>query len=383
MFPEKEKFECTAKTVAGLEGVLAEELKALGAQNVSPGIRNVKFTGDKELVYKANVALRTCLKILVPISTFSARNENDLYRNVQLIDWSKYIDNIQTIAVDAAVSGEFFDHSQYVTYKVKDAIVDQFRDKSGTRPSVDLERPDLRINVHINKDQVTLSLDSSGESLHKRGYRVGRHLAPLNEVLAAGLVLLSGWDRKSEFADPMCGSGTIPIEAGLYAYNMAPNLNRTQFGFSTWKDYDFALLDKIKAEAKANEVMFEGKIWGSDKMEQAVRSAKENVVSAGLGGKVDITRERFQYSSPSTDSGVMIINPPYGERLKESDIEDLYQLVGDTLKQHYTGFDAWILSSNKGAMKNIGLRTSKKLTLYNGQLECKFHGFELYKGSKK
>lgn len=383
MFPKKDKFDCTAKTVAGLEEVLANELKALGAQNITPGIRNVKFTADKELVYKGNISLRTCLKILVPIKTFTARNEHDLYRLVRDVDWSEYMDDFQTIAIDAAVSGDYFDHSQYVTYKVKDAIVDQFRDKSGKRPSVDLDRPDLRINVHINKDQITLSLDSSGDSLHKRGYRVGRHMAPLNEVLAAGLVLLSGWDGKSEFCDPMCGSGTIPIEAGLYAYNMAPNGHRTQFGFSTWKDYDFELLDKIKAEAKANEIAFDGEIWGSDKTEQAVRSAKENVVSAGLGGKVEISRERFQYSSPITENGVMIINPPYGERLVEADILELYSLVGDTLKQHYTGFDAWILSSNKEAMKNIGLKTSKKLTLYNGQLECKFHGFSLYKGTKK
>lgn len=373
-----------AKTHFGLEEVLAEELRKLGAEEVEVLNRAVAFSGDKTLMYKANLCLRTALRILVPIHKFKAHNEETLYQGVQEVDWSNYLEVDDTLAIDTAVSSDFFNHSQYVALKAKDAIVDQFRERTGQRPSVDLNRPTVRLNLHVFKDECTLSLDSSGESLHKRGYRQDTNIAPLNEVLAAGLVLLSGWDGKSNFIDPMCGSGTILIEAAMYAINMPPGIHRISFGFMEWKDYDKALWEKIVEEAKGKiDQEYAYKIVGSDLSRKTADIAKANIEFAGLDEDIRISVAPFEEKEPPKGGGIMICNPPYGERLQKSDIDAFYKMIGDQLKKAYAGYDCWILSSNMGALKQVGLRPSRKITLYNGSLECRFLKYSMYEGSKK
>jgi putative N6-adenine-specific DNA methylase len=380
----QQKFDLVAKTHFGLEEVLAEELKQLGAQDVEVLTRAVAFAGDKELMYKANLYLRTALRILVPVHKFKAHNEETLYKGVQQVDWSKFMDVDDTLAIDSAVSSDFFNHSQYVALKAKDAIVDQFRSKTGKRPSIELNRPSVRLNIHIFKDECTLSLDSSGESLHKRGYRQDTNIAPLNEVLAAGLVLLSGWDGQSNFIDPMCGSGTILIEAAMHALRMPPGIHRISFGFMEWKDYDKALWEKIVREAREQIIQdYPYKIVGSDLSRKTADIAKVNIEYAGLDEDIRISVAPFEEKAPPAGGGVMICNPPYGERLQKSDIDAFYKMIGDQLKKEYAGYDAWILSSNMGALKHVGLRPSRKITLYNGPLECRFLKYSMYEGSKK
>lgn len=374
----------TAKTQAGLENILAEELKAIGAVDVVPAIRAVSFSGDKKILYNANLWCRTAIRILVPIKTFDCRNEDQLYAGVSSLPWSKFMSVDKTLAVDGVTVDSNMDHSYYAALKTKDAIVDQFRNKLGKRPSVDVNNPDLRINVHISKDVCTISLDSSGESLHKRGYRKHQGVAPLNEVLAAGLIMLTGWKGDSTFIDPMCGSGTLSIEAALIAANIAPGQFRFGFGFQTWKDYDEDLWYALKEEAEAKErdkIKF--KIIASDISERAVRSAKDNAVSAGVGDLINFEISSFADLEAPAEPGVIIINPPYGERIQIEELEKFYSEIGDVLKKKYTGFTGWILTSNADAAKNIGLKQSKKITLYNGALECKYLKFELFKGTHK
>ncbi|MDX2003386.1 MAG: THUMP domain-containing protein [Chitinophagales bacterium] len=373
----------TATTLFGLENTLATELKQLGAKEIKELNRAVSFVGDKHLMYKANLWLRTALKVLQPIHQFTATNEEQLYNGVKQVDWSAYLSADETLALESAVNSTFFNHSKYVALKAKDAIVDQFRNRYGRRPNVDLENPTVRIHLHIFKDQCTLSLDSSGESLHKRGYRTSNALAPLSEVLAAGLVLLSGWDGQSTFIDPMCGSGTIVIEAGLIAKNMAPGMQRSHFGFMNWNDYDEDAWQELLQAAISNQKETELQLIGSDIAAGPIALARENVVKAGLDEDIKILKRPFEELVPPVGGGTVVINPPYGERLELADVMQFYKSIGDTLKKNFDGYDVWILSSNKEAMKNIGLRTSKKLTLYNGPLECKFHHFSMYRGSKK
>ena len=376
-------FKLVAKTFKGLEDVLFEELKNLGASNLEKGNRMVEFTGNKSLMYKANFHLRTALRILKPIAEFTVKNENELYDLIQTIDWTEYFDLKDTFAVDSVVHSTLFSHSKYVALKVKDAIVDQFREKFEKRPFVDTENPSIRISIHISNDLCTVSLDSSGDSLHKRGYRIKTNKAPLNEVLAAGMVLLSGWDQKSVFIDPMCGSGTLVIEAAMIANNIPPGMYRESFGFETWKDFDADLLESIYEE-DIPEVKTDIKVLGSDVSEIAIRIAKENVTNAGLKKKIDLLIKPVEnYNPPVVEQGIVITNPPYGERIKKNEIDNFYKVLGDTFKNKYAGFEVWLLSSNFEAIKHIGLRPSKKYTLFNGPLECKFLNYSMYKGSIK
>jgi len=333
-------------------------------------------------MYKANHQLRTALRILKPISKFKAETQNALYKNVKRYEWEKLFSLKDTFAIDTVVSSEYFKHSKFVALKVKDAIVDRFRDEFGERPDVDVNNPTVRISVHIFNDTCTISLDSSGESLHKRGYRTAATTAPLNEALAAGMILLSGWDKKSEFIDGMCGSGTIPIEAALIALNIPPGYLRESYGFMKWKDFDSDLWNEIKDEVKSKTEL-EFKIIASDKAPEAIEVAARNIKSAKLLKHIILEKKYFDEQSSETGFGVIIMNPPYGERLKEEDLNQFYSEIGDTLKTNFTGFDAWLLSASKTAMKKVGLRTSRKLTLFNGALECKYHKYELYRGTKK
>lgn len=373
------------KTLAGLEPVLAKELKELGAEAIEPLNRAVAFEGDQRVLYRANFELRTAIRVLLPIASFDVEDEDDLYRQIRKMDWSQYMKVDDTLAVDAVTSSKKFRHSKYIALKTKDAIVDQFRQKTGRRPNVNLLSPTLRINVHVWREQCTVSLDSSGDSLHKRGYRIDKVAAPINEVLAAGMVLLSGWKRDCSFIDPMCGSGTIPIEAALYAYNIPPQLYRRKaFGFTKWQDFNRTLWQEILEAAKSRiRQDFEHEIVGFDRDFRAVSICRQNIAASHLEGKVQVKRQLFERLDPPFDNGWIIMNPPYDERLSNKDIEAFYQMIGDRLKQHFAGYTAWIISSNKEAVKNVGLRASKRMTLFNGALECKFLKYEMYAGSRK
>ncbi len=377
------KFKMVVKTFRGLEDVLFNELKNLGAINLIKGNRMVEFVGNQEMLYKANFHLRTALKILKPIFEFKVKNEDQLYKSIQTIDWSTYFDLEGTFAVDSVVFSNYFTHTKYVALKVKDAIVDQFRDKYGKRPDVDVDDPDLRINIHISNETCTVSLDSSGDSLHKRGYRIKANKAPLNEVLAAGMILLSGWDKKSLFIDPMCGSGTLVIEAAMMAHNIPPGLYRKKFGFESWKDFNSELLEDIYEE-ESPENKIDINIIGADISEIATRITSENIDNAALKKKIEvITKPINDFIPPKDECGTIITNPPYGERLKKDEINSFYKELGDKFKNSFKGYNIWLISSNFGAIKNIGLHPSKKMTLYNGALECKFLNYEIYEGSKK
>ena len=372
------------KTLAGLEPVLAAELAAIGAENIRPVTRAVLCEGDLRLLYRANLELRTALRVLQPLESFRVADEDELYRKIRQIDWSQYMDADDTLAVDAVTNSRVFSHSKYVALKTKDAIVDQFRKRSGRRPGVDVLAPTLRINIHIWRDQCNVSIDSSGDSLHKRGYRVDKLEAPINETLAAGMILHSGWARDCPFIDPMCGSGTILIEAALYAYNIPPQLHRRSFGFMKWKDFHAGLWESVLGEARDNiRPGFDHPLLGYDRDFRALKIAQQNAVAAHLEGKVIIERHRFERLEPPAGKGLLIMNPPYDERLSNANINELYKMIGDRLKKHFAGYEAWILSSNTEALKHVGLRPSKKLTLYNGALECKFQKYELYHGSLK
>ena len=378
------EFRMVAKTIFGLEEILAGELLMLGAKNVKEHNRAVSFTGDLGFMYKANLNLRTALRVLKPIAEFTIKNEQELYDEIKKIDWAEYMDVTDTLAIDCVVGSDLFSHSQFLSQKSKDAIVDQFREAFGERPSVDLDHPSLRINLHIKDDNCIVSLDSSGESLHKRGYRDKTNLAPINEVLAAGLVLLSGWDRRSAFIDPMCGSGTILIEAAMIACRIPPGYYREQYGFQQWKDYDAELWDKIYeiSIGKINEKPVQ--LTGIEISSNVIRKARENVKLAKLDDVITIHNTAFQEFEPPEGPGVVIINPPYGERMhQEEDINGLYESMGDTFKKKYKGYSAWIVSSNMEALKHVGLRPSKKITVFNGPLECRFMRFDMYDGSKK
>lgn len=372
-----------AKTQFGLEEVLATELRNLGASDVTPHNRAVSFTGDIAILYKANLWLRTALKVLIPIEKFKAKNEKQLYDGIRKINWDEYLDKDGRFVIRTSLKSDFFNHSQYVSLKSKDAIADQFRDKYGIRPSVDLTHPDLSIDIHINRDEVTVSLDSSAESLHRRGYRTDSTLAPINEVTAAGMILLTGWNGEGNYVDPMCGSGTLLIEAAMIAKNMPPNLNRAQFGFERWKNYDPELFAKIRKEALDSICESKANIIGSDKTFKAIDISRENITRAGLDEDIKVSNKRFEEVKGPTGGGIMIINPPYGERLPIEEIGAFYKMMGDQMKKEFDGYDVWVISSNIPALKMTGLAPSKKITLYNGALECRYHKFEIYKGSRR
>jgi len=373
-----------AKTLFGLEDLLAEELRRLGASNIEKGTRNVSFEGDRGFMYKVNLCCRTAIKVLKPISAFNVFTEDDLYKKVYDIPWENYMDANGTLAVDATVFSKKFTHSKYISLKTKDAIVDRFRDNEGERPNVDLDHPTLRINVHIDRNICTVSLDSSGQSLHKRGYKVESTFAPINEVLAAGMVMLAGWNGQCDLLDPMCGSGTILTEAAMIACNIPPNLNRDEFGFETWKDFDIDLFELIETSALKKIKDFHFKIYGFDKDPVSVQKAKNNVKSAHLQDFVEIRTQDFFETKKEGDRYLyLVFNPPYDERLSISNVSDFYASIGTTLKHSYPGSQAWMISSNMEALKSVGLRPSRRIKLFNGKLESKFVRYDMYEGSKK
>ncbi|MHA7059363.1 THUMP domain-containing class I SAM-dependent RNA methyltransferase [Aquimarina sp. M1] len=373
-----------AKTFFGFEEILTKELRELGAEKVQIGNRMVSFYGDTGFMYKANLCLRTALKILKPLATKRIRNEKDLYNFIQSVRWEEYLDTNDTFAIYATVNSTVFRHSQFVSLKSKDAIVDKFRKETGDRPDVDTAYPDLTINIHIQQDVCTVSLDSSGGSLHHRGYRTATNIAPINEVLAAGLLLLSGWDGQCDFLDPMCGSGTLVIEAAMIACNIPANLNRKEFAFEKWLDWDMDLFEKIEAACLNKTRDFHHTIAGFDKAPSAVRKAKNNVENANLTDFVKIREENFFESEKEKEDNKlhMVFNPPYGERL-ELDEEKFYTQIGDTLKQQYPDTNAWFITSNLEALKYVGLRPSRKIKVFNGKLESRLVKYEMYAGSKK
>ncbi len=376
-------FKMVAKTLFGFEEVLAKELRNLRAERVEIGNRMVSFYGDTGLMYKANLCLRTAIKILKPITSRKIRNEQDLYDFIQSIDWSAYLNTEDTFAIHATVNSTIFNHSKFIALKSKDAIVDKFRTDTGERPSVDLEYPDLSIDIHIQQDVCTVSLDSSGGSLHHRGYRTATNIAPINEVLAAGLLLLSGWDGQCDFLDPMCGSGTMAIEAAMIACNIPANLNRKEFAFEKWLDWDMDLFEKIEESCLNKTRDFHHSIIGTDKEYSAVRKANINIENANLTDFIKIKEGDFFASEKEVDGLLhMVFNPPYDERL-EINLETFYAQVGDTLKKNYPGTNAWFITGNLEALKHVGLRPSRKIKVFNGKLEARLVKYEMYAGSKR
>lgn len=378
-----QNFKMLAKTLYGMESILAEELRALGAGKVREGVRCAFFEGDQGFMYKANLSLRSALRILKPLQTFSIRRPGDLYPQIQQIRWQDYLDPDMTFVVDTVLHSQHFSHSLFVSQKVKDAIADQFRDATGKRPSVSLSNPDLRVHLHLQGDVAHLSLDSSGSSLHRRGYRTDTNKAPLNEVLAAGMLLLSGWRGQSDFLDPMCGSGTLLIEAAMIACNIPPNINRKRFGFQTWKDYDPALFQTIYEAGLGRTRDFPYAITGFDKAPSAVRKAEGNIQNAQLSDFIKVEKKDFFRSTKETQRPLFLIaNPPYGERLPV-ETEEFYKQWGDTLKQQYAGTTAWLFTGNLEGLKAVGLRPSKKIKLFNGSIESRLVRYDIYEGSKK
>lgn len=376
-------FPLIAKTLAGLEQVLADELSSLGATNIHLLKRAVGFDGDKALMYKANYCLRTALRILKPVEYFIARDEIMLYNHIFNIQWHEIFGIEETFAVNAVISGNYFNNSQYVALKVKDAIADKFRNRYGARPSVDTEDPDLRIEVHIDNEKVTLSFDSSGDSLHKRGYRKDSGKAPINEVLAAGLIKLTGWQYDKNFIDCMCGSGTIPIEAAMAAMNIPAGYFREKYGFTKWRDFDEEMWKQVIKEADAEIHDFDYEIFASDHSYKAVQIAKTNIQGAHLSHDITLNQQDMFEMTPPEAPGIIVINPPYGERLEENDLVKLYRNIGDTLKRRFKGYEAWVISGNRDVLKLIGLKPSRKIVLFNGPLECNFEKFEIFEGFYK
>ena len=374
-----EQFELIAKTFQGLEEVLAQELTELGAGDIQIGRRMVSFSGDKEMMYRANFCLRTAVRILKPIKHFKAKDADDVYNAVRSIDWSKYLDVDTTFSVDSVVFSQEFRHSKFVAYKVKDAIVDYFRETLGKRPNIRITNPDIRLNIHIAESDCTLSLDSSGESLHIRGYRTATVDAPINEVLAAGLIKLSGWDCQSDLIDPFCGSGTILIEAALMARNIYPGVFRKEYGFEKWKDFDREMFDRIYND-DSNEREFDHKIYGYDLNLRAIEAATANVKAAGISDCVVLKQQDFKKFTQPTEKALIITNPPYGERITSPDLLGLYRAIGERLKHEFSGGEAWIISYKQECFDEIGLKPSFKIPLYNGSLDCEFRKYQLFNG---
>ena len=375
-------FQLIAKTFMGLEPVLAEELTQLGANNVQIGRRMVSFTGDKEMMYRANFQLHTAIRILKPIKHFKARSAEEVYEQVQKIKWDDILDVKKTFSVDSVVYSEEFRNSRFVTYKVKDAIVDWFREKQGTRPNISVSNPDIRLNIHIAEDNATLSLDSSGESLHRRGYRQEQVEAPLNEVLAAGMILMTGWKGECDLIDPMCGSGTIAIEAALIARNISPGVFRKEFAFEKWNDFDQDLFDMIYND-DSQEREFEHHIYGYDIDMKAVNTASLNVRAAGMSKDITIAQQDFKDFQQPAEKSIIVMNPPYGERISTPNLLGTYKMIGERFKKAFAGNEAWVLSYREECFEQIGLKPSIKIPVYNGSLECEFRKYVMFDGKMK
>lgn len=383
MSGSEREFKMVAKTLMGLEDVLAEELTELGANNIEIGKRMVSFTGDLAVMYRANVCCRTALRILRPVYSFKARDTDDIYKKVKAMNWAEHLTQNSTFAIDAVTFSDVFNHSKFVAYRVKDAIVDYFMQRTGKRPSVDTDNPDLLINFHIAQNTCTLSFDSSGESLHKRGYRVEQTEAPLNEVLAAGMILKTHWRGETVFIDPMCGSGTLLIEAALIATNTPPGIYRKGFAFEKWKNFNKDLFETIYND-DSKERVFNFKIYGSDVSADAIEIARRNVKSAGMSKFIDLKVMPFEgYKTAPASQGLLLTNPPYGERLKPESLDVLYGMIGERLKHVFPGFQAWILSCRRDCFNKIGLKHTKRIALKNGSLECDFRCYDIFAGKRK
>jgi len=379
-----ENYAMVAKTFFGFEDILEEELRQLGAMKIEKGIRSVSFLGDKGFMYKANLCLRTALKILKPIHSFYVRNEKEYYQALYEYPWEGLFTPSQTFAVEVTLASDLFHHSQYMTLRAKDAIVDRFRNETGKRPNIDTLHPDIQLFIHIQKEnKVIVSLDTSGASLHHRGYRTQTNIAPINEVLAAGILLLSGWQGQCDFLDPMCGSGTFLTEGAMIACNIPANLHRKEFAFEKWEDYDVDLFETIFDSCLNKAKEFPYQIMGYDKAPSAVNKAKENVKNARLSDYIAIEQCDFFKTQKQTERPLfMAFNPPYGERL-EVDAPTFYKQIGDTLKQQYPNTQTWFITSNLEALKWVGLRPSHKIKLFNGKLESRLVNYNIYEGSKK
>ena len=379
-----DNFKMIAKTFYGFEEILSEELLKLGAQKIIKGNRNVSFYGDKGFMYKSNISLRTALKIIKPIKEFKFKDIDEYYKKIYEIKWEDYLDFNSSFLINSVVfNSKIFNNSKFTSLKAKDAIVDRFRNKFKNRPSINSLNPELKIEIHVNRNFCTISLDSSGESLHKRGYKKYNSAAPLNEVLAAGIILMSAWDKKSDLLDPMCGTGTFLIEAAMIARNIAPNLNRLAFAFEKWKDWDNELFETIEESVKSKEIEFEHKLYGFDISGAMIKKAEKNIEISGLGVDIEIVKKDF-LTSIKTDNEKLhvLINPPYDKRIS-ADVNQLYKKIGDTLKNNYLYSDVWIITANLKAIKSIGLKSSKKIKLFNANLESRLLNYRIYPGSKK
>ncbi|MBT4400956.1 MAG: RNA methyltransferase [Bacteroidetes bacterium] len=377
-----ENSELIIKTFQGLEDVLAQECRQLGFRDIEILNRAVKINGSLKDLYRANYFLRTAIKVLVPVFSFSARNDEELYDGIKKYDWLDVLDPSMTLAIECVLHSEFFTHSKFIAQKTKDAIVDQIRDRTKRRPRVDLENPDFRISLHITEDKIKVFLDSSGDPLFKRGYRIGLHQAPLNEVLAAGLLLIAGWKGKGNLVDPMCGSGTLLIEGAMIAHGLPPGMYREKFGFEVWNGFDQDLYSDVTEEDYHHD-KFVAKIVGGDISQKNIRIARENLHRSSLFKKVELVNEAMETFVPPSGGGWMVTNPPYGDRLKMPEINNLYGSLGSRLKHFYKNYQAWVLSGNMSALKNVGLRPSFKKNLVNGSIPCLYSKYDLYEGSLK
>lgn len=371
-----------AKTLHGLENILADEIKEMGGEHIEVMKRAVSFKGSSRLIYRSNYELRTAIRILRPILEFDAKDDEKLYREIQKYDWSYHFNVDQTFAVDATVYGDYFNHSKYVALKTKDAIVDQFRKKLGKRPDVDVEDPYLRVNVHISHSKASVSLDTSGFSLYKRGYKRGLFAAPLNEVLAAGMLKMINWNADIPLVDLMCGSGTFLMEAAMLGQNIPAGYHIKEFAFMKWDHFQKDLWNEVKEEAEAKIDLRPLKLFGNDISERAIRDTTRTVNGNNYSRQIELSNSDFRECQAPYERGIVISNPPYGERLNDQNISELYKSLGDHLKNEFKGYDAWVISSNIQALKSFGLRPSKKMVLFNGQLECKFQKFELFSGRR-
>ena len=376
-------FKMIAKTFFGFENILADELLKLGAKKITPGVRNVSFFGDLGFLYKSNLFLRSAIRILTPIKSFKVNNEKELYSSVFNFNWEDYLSINNTFQIESVLNTELFSHSLFVSQRVKDGIVDRFRKLYNKRPNIDLEDPDIKINIHITKNDCTISLDSSGKPLNQRGYRTLTNIAPINEVLAAGIVMLSDWDCQSDFLDPMCGSGTLLIEAAMLATNYPVNIKRKNFSFLNWKNFDNDLFEMIKKSVLNKVKPFDYKIIGYDKAPSAVKKSNQNIINSGFDHLIKVNQFDFFKTKKFSENFLHILfNPPYGERL-QIDFNLFYKKIGDTLKTSYSNSCAWFITSNIESIKQVGLRPSRKIKLYNGKLESRLVKYEIYSGSKK
>lgn len=376
-----EPFDMLAKTFAGLEPALAQELKQIGASDIVIGRRMVSFKGNTECMYRANVYLRTALRVLKPIYKGIIKTPEEYYNFFHQLEWEKYMGLHHTFAIDAVINTKVFNNSLYAAQRAKDGIADRFKDKYNKRPNVDVQQPEILINVHYSGEELSIALDSSGEPLNKRGYRVGEGEAPLNPVLAAAMIIYSKWDPNTPFVDPMTGSGTLAIEAAMIARGIPPGLIRKSYSFQNWPDYNKQLFQQIIDGIELNEVR--PQIFASDIVPEMIEIARKNAQKALVMSYIRFSTQSFMEYIPKAKAGTLIMNPPYGERLQPEEINQFYSSIGTSLKREFQGYTAWIISSNLDAMKHIGLKPVAKYQLYNGGLQCNYAGFELFDGSLK